>query len=84
MDLCKYRDILGKAPRAGSPRLFNIAIPDTLAVLIVAYLITYYLYGNDFIKFLYIFALLIIIGIIFHRLFCVNTTINVAIFGKIN
>lgn len=82
MDLCKYRDIFGKPPR--ETRFLNIAVPDMIAVIVAAYLITYFMYGNDFMKFLFVFTILIIIGIVVHRLFCVNTALNVAIFGKIN
>lgn len=76
--VCKYADIFGK-PRESvhSIRLFDLAIVDVLATFLVA-LLCYFLGWNLWITFL----ILIIIGVIAHRLFCVNTKMNTMIFGK--
>ena len=85
LDLCQYRDLFGK-PYEGIRQsrfpIINIAVADTIAVLIVAYLITYWLYGNDLMKFICVLIALILIGILAHKLFCVNTALNVALFGN--
>jgi len=78
--LCKYKDSLGK-PNEGfhSTRLFNIAIFDLLGTITIAFLISYFLDKPFWIIFIGLF----ISGIILHRLFCVNTTINKLVFGKV-
>ena len=78
--LCKYKDSLGK-PNEGlhSTRLFNIAIFDLVGTIMISFLIAYFLNKPFWI----IFMILFISGIILHRLFCVNTTINKVIFGKV-
>jgi len=77
---CKYKNIFGE-PGKGvhSYRLFNIAIVDVVLTLLIAIIITRYVEIN------YIYAIigLIITGILIHRLFCVNTTINKIIFGPV-
>ena len=79
----KYKDIFGK-PGTGihSTRVFNIAIADVISTFIGAVFLWWamsYKYSL-----LLIFAFLIILGIILHRLFCVNTTINKLIFGVVS
>jgi hypothetical protein len=80
IDLCKYKNIFGK-PNEGvhQYRLFNIAIIDLLITIISAFLISYF-FNYSTIK---TFIVLFLLGIIFHKVFCVNTTINKMIFGKI-
>jgi hypothetical protein len=79
MDLCKYKDIFG-APGEGvhSIRVFNIAVVDLFLTIIAAIIISYLLNMS----FLIIFIDLIVLGIILHKLFCVDTTLNKLIFGK--
>lgn len=76
----KYSDIFGK-PKTGfhSFRIFNIAMNDLLGTIAISGLISY---SFDF-NFLIVLIILLVFGIIFHRLFCVNTTINKLIFGEI-
>jgi fatty-acid desaturase len=78
--LCKYKNIFGK-PNQGvhSIRLFDIALVDLLGTFLIALLITYFFKINVFL----VFLILMIIAILIHRLFCVNTKINVFIFGKV-
>jgi len=77
MDLCKYKDILGK-PGTGIHkfRLFNIAIVDVLVVLICAYLIARFFK----LPLLYTTIGVFILGIFAHRLFCVRTGIDKLLF----
>ncbi len=77
---CPYRHILGKEGEGlHSYRIFNIAIIDVLFTLIGAFIISYLFNYNYFIVLIFLF----ILGIILHRVFCVNTTINKLIFGII-
>ena len=78
--LCKYNHILGvESQGVHSVRVLNIAMVDVLATLLVGALISYYFKVNLYL----IWLILFILGILLHRLFCVNTTINKLIFGVI-
>jgi uncharacterized membrane protein len=76
--LCTYRHIFGKE-RQGfhSWRLFDIAIGDLALTIIGAYLLSYTLKT----QFIITLVAVLVIGVIVHRLFCVNTKINTLIFG---
>jgi len=76
----KHSEIFGK-PNEGvhSYRLFDIAVVDLLATALVSGAISFTFNKN----FIVILLILLLLGIIFHRLFCVNTTINKLIFGEI-
>lgn len=78
--LCQYKDVLG-IPKKGihSYRLFNIAIVDVLLTFILAYFIYFFTKFNYWI----ILISLFIIAIFLHRLFCVNSTINLLLFGTV-
>jgi hypothetical protein len=77
---CKYKDIFGKVNSGiHKYRLFNIAIVDVIGTIIIGLLLAYFLKLNYAITILVLFLL----GIILHRFFCVNTTINKIIFGII-
>lgn len=71
-------EIFGK-PNEGvhSYRFFNLAIVDVIMTIIGAFIIAKIFRIN----FIITLIILFIIGIILHRLFCVNTTINKFIFG---
>ena len=77
MNLCKYKDALGK-PDVGihSYRIFNIAIADVIMTFIGAFLISYSLN----ISFIWTSIFLFILGIILHHIFCVKTTIDKILF----
>ena len=85
----KHSDIFGK-PNEGvhSKRFLGIAIVDMGATLGIAAIIsgiTSYFLEENFLKiFIIIFIIFLLLGIIFHRLFCVDTTINKLIFGEVN
>ncbi len=85
MTLCKYKDILG-IPKQGfhKTRLFGFALYDILGTIFIAFLIAFFFYRNILLKaFLIISLILFVLGIILHRIFCVNTTLNMMIFGKV-
>ena len=73
VDFCKYKNIFGE-PGKGvhSYRVMNIAVVDVLFTIIGAALISYFTKY----PFLYVLATLFILGIFFHWLFCVDTTID--------
>lgn len=77
MDLCQYKNIFGE-PGQGlhSYRLFNVAIVDVMLMIFVSYLISSY-FNLSFVK---TTIILFILGIIFHRLFCVRTTLDKLLF----
>lgn len=81
IDLCHYKDIFGN-PREGAHayRIFDIAVVDVVATVVVAFVISQVL-GFIFWKSLIV---LFIIGIISHRLFCVRTTVDKLIFHNVN
>ena len=77
MDLCKYKDLLGK-PNKGihSYRFMGIAIADVIMTIIGALFISFFIKK----PFLLVLIILFILGIILHRLFCVRTTIDKLLF----
>jgi hypothetical protein len=76
--LCQYRDIFGK-PKEGIHfySLFNIAVVDTLATIVLAYLISFWSKWNTGSIFIY----LMIISVFIHKIFCVETTLTNLVFG---
>ena len=76
-DLCPYKNMFG-VPGQGvhSYRIFNIAVVDVLATLVLAFIIS--LLFN--VSFFYTSIVLFALGILFHRLFCVRTTIDKLLF----
>ena len=78
MTLCKYRNLLGEVGKGvHSYRIFDIAIVDVLLTFIGAYII--YIFNTENNYFI-ILAIVFIIGIILHRIFCVRTTIDKLLF----
>jgi uncharacterized membrane protein len=80
LDLCQYKDIFGR-PREGAHayRVFDIAVVDVVATVVVAYVIAR-VFGFAFWKSL---VVLFIVGIISHRAFCVRTTVDKWVFPKV-
>lgn len=77
---CEYKDIFGKVGEGvHSYRIFNIAVVDVIATIIVAYLLKIFVFPKR--SFLKLTIILFLLGIILHRLFCVKTTIDKYIFG---
>ena len=81
LDLCRYKDIFGR-PKEGAHayRIFDIAVVDVAATVVVAYIIAR-VFGFVFWKSL---VVLFLIGIISHRAFCVRTTVDKWVFGDTN
>ena len=76
--LCRYKDILGE-PYKGvhSVRLFGVAVID----VILSVIMSYYLSEHFKYTFSTVFVLVILAGVILHKMFCVNTTVNKLLFG---
>lgn len=76
MGSCKYRHIFGKEGEGvHKPRLLGVAAVDLVATILAAGIISYFSKTNFFL----IFIALMLIAIVAHRLFCVNTALNVAL-----
>ena len=73
MNLCQYKNIFGK-PNTGihTYRILNIAIVDFGLTVLIAYLISKYY----FIDFIYVFIIIMLIGLLMHKIFCVDTTLT--------
>jgi hypothetical protein len=79
--LCKYRHIFGEEGKGvHSYRIANIAVVDLGLTLLVGLFISKWFRVNLY----WTWLTLIVLGILVHRLFCVDTTINQMIFGKTN
>ena len=80
MDLCASKNIFG-SPNEGihKYRLFNIAVIDVLATIIVAFLTSMYCKYN----FTYVLIVLFVLGIISHYIFCVDTQVNKLLYSII-
>ncbi len=74
MELCQYRDVLGK-PREGvhKYRIGRYALFDIAGTMIGGYLVANWTEWNKIDTMIGLFLL----GIVLHRLFCVNTSLNV-------
>ena len=75
--LCQYQNMFG-APNTGlhSYRIFDIAIIDVLATIIIGIIVSKILHVN----LIYVLIGLFLLGIIMHRLFCVRTKIDRLLF----
>jgi hypothetical protein len=75
---CQYKDLFGR-PREGAHayRLFDVAVVDVVATIVVAFIIAR-VFGFVFWKSL---VALFLLGIISHRVFCVETTVDKLIFS---
>jgi hypothetical protein len=62
-----------------SYRIFNIAVVDVLLTIVVCFAISAIFKTNIFVTIIIAF----LIGILAHRIFCVNTTVNKMIFGEL-
>lgn len=85
MDLSQYRDSLGK-PNEGvhSSRIGPFASFDLIGTIIIGCIIGYYLISPDAIGCLYGFIILMLLAICLHRIFRVNTSLNIMIFGYLD
>lgn len=81
MSLCKYKNIFGQENTGiHKYRFLGLAILDVIGTILIACIIGYIFNFNIILC----IAIAFILGIILHRMFCVNTTINKLIFGTIS
>jgi hypothetical protein len=78
--LCKYRDIFG-VPNTGvhKYRLFGFAILDVAATVILGIIIANWMKTPLWAT----LAILFILGIVIHRLFCVRTAVDRMLFPNV-
>ena len=88
MSLCKYRNIFGE-PKTGlhNYRIFNIAVFDVLATLLVSVIIhqviiVEWLKMYSIIILWMVIVFMFILGILLHQLFCVRTTVDKLLFDE--
>ena len=75
--LCPYKYLFGKPNESVHKyRILDVAIVDLSMTIAASYLIARY-YNKDF---KIILVILILLGIISHRLFCVRTTVDKLLF----
>ena len=75
---CKYNNIFGNVRKGlHSYRIYDLAIIDIILTILAAYIIKKY---YNFENFIFICIKLFLLGIIFHRIFCVRTTIDKLLF----
>lgn len=80
VNLCKYKDVFGKEGSGiHSYRVFDLAIIDVVLTVLGGVILAWIFNWNYILTIIIVF----LIGILFHRLFCVNTTINKMIFGQV-
>lgn len=80
MNLCQYKNILGKVGEgAHSLRFMGVAIVDVLLTILGSYMLSSIFHWNFWITLIVVF----ILGIILHRVFCVRTTIDKLLFPNV-
>lgn len=77
---CKYSNSLGEPNKGIHTHFLGLAIFDLIGTILIALLISHYSKVN----FWLIFGIIFLLGILLHRLFCVDTTVNKLIFGPQN
>jgi len=79
MSLCPYQNIFGKVGEGPHKyRLFGFAIVDTVATLVLAFIIARYTKQDPTL----VFIALVLLSIIVHRAFCVESTLTKLALGK--
>ena len=81
---CKYSDMFGRpAEGVHRHRIGGLAAVDLIATAGAAVLFTLFALGQkDIVIGLLVFLILIILGILAHEAFCVDTRFNAFIFGR--
>lgn len=78
--LCQYKDIFGEpAKGVHAYRVLDIAIVDMGMTTLAAYLLS----QRMGISFPHTWVSMIALGVVAHRVFCVNTTLNKVLFGVV-
>jgi hypothetical protein len=74
---CKYRNLIGE-PRKGvhSYRLGPFAAVDMTVIIILGCILGYFYISKDLLGMLTGFIILILLGVVVHYLFCVDTVIK--------
>jgi hypothetical protein len=77
VDLCKYKDIIGK-PNTGihKYRFFDIAVLDVAVTILAGFLLSWFFKWNVW----YTLGGIFLLGIISHRIFCVRSTVDKLLF----
>jgi len=77
VDLCKYKDIIGK-PNTGihKYRIFDIAVLDVAVTILAGFLLSWFFKWNIW----YTLGGIFLLGIISHRIFCVRSTVDKLLF----
>ena len=85
MSLSKYRDIAGK-PNEGihASRIGSFAAVDLIGTMMIGGFLGYYFVSPDITGMLIGFFGLMILAIICHSIFGVDTSLNMILFGKSN
>lgn len=79
VNFCAYRHIFGvEGEGVHKYRVFNIAIVDTVLTILGSWLLSRYL-G---LSFLAVFLFVMVLGVLVHRLFCVQTTLTKWVFDE--
>lgn len=82
--LCQYRNIFGEPDKGlHKYRICGYAAVDIFLTLLGSYLLWKYYFKTGYKDLILITLGMFLLGILLHRLFCVNTTLNVQIFGEI-
>lgn len=76
---CKDRNALGEPGKGFHKHFLGIAVFDLVGTVLIALLIAHY----TKVDFWLIFAIIFLLGVLLHRLFCVDTTVNKLIFGEV-
>ena len=77
-NVCPFRDVFGQAGKGvHSYRVLDVAIVDVVLTVIVGYLLAWGLGWNA----VYTIAGLFLLGVFFHRLFYVRTTVDKLLFS---
>lgn len=77
--MCQHADIFGK-PNEGvhKQRLFGMAAVDLIATAALAGIITYFTKKN----FILVFLALMLLAVVVHKIFCVETALNKKLFSS--
>ena len=76
---CEYRHIFGvEGEGIHSYRILNLAVVDVALTILAGWFISWKWKKNIYVVWICLFFL----GIILHRIFCVNTTLNKIIFNN--
>ena len=78
MSLCKYKNIFGEPGKGShSYRIFGMAFVDLFFTFMISLLISWKYKKNIIL----VFTLFIVLSVIVHKMFCVETTLTKLIFN---